>query len=157
VSSQSLTSHQYTVSTLLHTQPFNSSSQFSHGTDTRACRISAGSPTDMTQAFRGFLRSFSKMPEQRLTVGQHRFLSRSAFVPPSDTVQSDRLTASSSRSLQCSAGCWVGGGVSGAGGRCGHVARGGCSLAWNYGVTGATVLTEMADTQTGSDKLSLHY
>ena len=45
----------------------------------------------------------------------------------------------------------------GDGGRCGHVARGGCSLAWNYGVTGATVLTEMADTQTGSDKLSLHY
>jgi hypothetical protein len=36
--------------------------------------------------FRGFLRSFSKMPEQRLRVGQHRFLSRSAEpVPPSDT------------------------------------------------------------------------
>jgi hypothetical protein len=32
----------------------------------------------MTQVFRGFLRSCNKMPEQRLRVGQDRFLSRSS-------------------------------------------------------------------------------
>ena len=73
---QSVTSHQHTVSIPLHTQPFNSSSQLSLKNDTSAFRISAWSTTVLTQVFRGFLPSFSKMPEQRLKLGQHRFLSR---------------------------------------------------------------------------------
>jgi len=56
-----------------------------------------------------------------------------------------QTTAHRSRILQYVASILAGKGVSGALGRAysgGKVARGGCSLAWNYSVTRSTVFTE---------------
>ena len=109
-----LTSHQYTVSTPLHTQPFNSSSQFSLETDTRAFRISRGSPTVMTPSVSWFSSFFRQnagtAPHSGPASPPVTFFRTGSplIVPTSDTVQPDRLTASSSGPLQCNAGCWVG-------------------------------------------------